>query len=218
MTTDSASPEAEEGGQGSEKRLSPRPMFELPLTAALRLSGASAGDLHGALVQEGLNAFAQAKGNALGTVKIGLARLQSDGLLTAREVRGLAHICGLVFAVVHKERDMAEVCPKVRDYYYELVASGDASPVALALASITMNVCTDTLIRGKPEGGTGQMKAAAAQGGGLSPAGGGADVGGGVAGAVGGAIIGGPVGAFFGAIIGGMSASIGAEVGNAKAD
>jgi hypothetical protein len=113
MATEHAAREAEKAQE--EKRDFPAHVIEIPLTKALRISGASAGDLHGALMREALLAKVQANGDALGTVKIGLTRLQSRGLLKGSEVRGLAYICGLVFAAAHNERDPNEVCPKVRE-------------------------------------------------------------------------------------------------------
>jgi hypothetical protein len=162
-------------------------------------------------------AFAQANRNALGTAKIGLARLQTSGLLTGQEVRGLGYICGLIFALAHNERTIDEVCPKVRDYYHELVTSGEASQTALALASIMMDTTTTMLLdtHGKPEAAPGQKVAPVANNSGTIT---GADVGGAIAGAVGGGIFGGVLGATIGGTLGAIGASAGAFVGSQKSD
>lgn len=212
MTTEHTGRDAEMA-QGEENRKAAAPTVEIPLTGALRISGASAGELHGAIMREVRLAVAQANGNALETIKIGLARLQSLGLLTGREVRGLTHIGGLMLAVDHKERTPQEVCPKVRDYYYELVTSGDASQIALALASIAMDASITTLLDQNAEPEKSGQERAAATGGGAGWGVGGADYGGAVGGAVGGAIVGGALGGFAGALLGGVGASAGALIG-----
>ncbi len=220
MATEPAGREAEMK-QGGEKRAGDvtAPKMEIPVAAALRISGASAGDLHGAIMREGRLAFAQANGSALGTAKIGLARLQTSGLLTGHEVRGLGHICGLIFALAHNKRTIEEVCPKVRDYYHELVTSGEASPTALVLASIMMDSSITMLLdnSSKPSAPSGQTMAAAASGntGGSIV---GADVGGAIGGAVGGGLIGGGIGAGVGGVFGAIGGSLGAFIGSRKND
>jgi hypothetical protein len=152
----------------------------------------SPGEMHGLAVREILREIKKAKGNHSQAVKGGIARLESDTLLTPNESKQLSAIVD----IVHSRIESGSILEQVQVIHDKLLLDKNASPIALVIASIAVN-SINTVHEKELNLSVGQ-----------------ADVGGAISGANTGATIGGAAGGLGGAIAGGI---IGGIVGGAVA-
>lgn len=129
-------------------------------------------------------------------------------MITASEVERLSSVCEAVFAAQREKRDKGEAFSEVRAVYQTMLVDMDASPVALAIASIAAGegaVIGDTKQPDLPEGTIAAIGRSNTVDLGI------------VGGAIGGAVIGGAIGGLGGAIIGGVVGGIAGGIGTACA-
>lgn len=156
--------------------------------------GLSAGDLRSAVLKEVDRLLDENRGHPVETCKSGLNRLAEAKLISQEEVMQLGKICNVVFDRQRNKLDIDDASRKIDAIYHPLIVKGDASPVALAIASMTATI---ELPKGKS-----LSAAATGQGGDIGM------VGGAIAGAIVGGAIGGAGGAIIGAVVGGIAGGV----------
>lgn len=161
---------------------------------SLSTVGLSAGDLRSAVLKEVKNYLDASRGNPLAACRSGLDRLIEEKLISREEAAPLAEICKIVFNRQRNKLSIDDASRKIDAIYHPLIVKGDASPVALAIASMAATVEL-------PEGKS-LSAAATGHGGDIGM------VGGAIGGAVIGGVIGGGPGAVIGAVVGGIAGGI----------
>jgi len=212
MTDDAQStPMAKSAPDGRDHPVSPADS----IYAGMAARGVSAAGLHAAAMREVRQLIAQTRGNAAEIIRLGLARMESIGLISGHEMRGLQRVALFLLAGDHGDRDLREVCIAARDYHSTLVLDRTASPAAVTLAAIAAESVTESMLAA-PVSPPGTLAAAAASGGGGGGSTSSADFGGAIGGMLAGAVLGGTFGPPIGGLFGGIGASIGHAVDKAK--
>jgi hypothetical protein len=168
--------------------------------ASDRTLAISSGDLRSAVLKEVGRMLDENRGHPVKACRAGLSRLVDGKMLSPTEADQLGEICKIVFDRQKNKISFDEASRVIDGIYHPLITKGDASPVALAIASMAAN--TEL-----PQGES--LSAAATRQGG--------DIGM-VGGAIGGAVIGGAIGGAGGAVIGAVVGGIAGGVAGACAD
>jgi hypothetical protein len=103
--------------------------------AGVRAVAMNAGDLSLITTREITQIMGERGGVQLRAVQQGIARMLDDGYISSHEAKELNNVAKLVFATTRPRTDVTSAAFDLRATYEQMVCSGQASAVALAIVS-----------------------------------------------------------------------------------